>query len=222
MSDDHPADARRPIHRHFLIGLIGAAGYCALSLLSYVAPLAMHLMVLGGLALPLVWGAVTRDWRAMGFRRRKLGLGLGWGLGAGLITAAIGAVVVRERVLPERWGLELAVGIPLWFLVASPFQELFFRGWLQSQWERGLGKTVGLVATTAVFTLWHYCWPLGARSSFPLHTLQGVAATFVAGLVYGYSFQRSGSIVAPWLGHALNGLAFLCMGAGSLVTALQQ
>jgi membrane protease YdiL (CAAX protease family) len=145
----------------------------------------------------------------MGFSRRNLGAGLRWGLGGGLVTSAIGVAVVSERVLPARLGLELAVGIPIWLLVASPFQELFFRGWLQTQWERGLGRGTGLVVTTLVFTLWHYCWALAGQTAVPLYTFQGVVATFASGLVYGYCFQRTESIVAPWLAHALTGVAFL-------------
>lgn len=203
-----------------LIGLVGGAAFCGISLLSYVTPVAVHLMVLTGLLLPLVWGWRTKEWAAMGCHRRNLGAALAWGLAAGVVTSAIGLAVLENRMLPARLGLELAVGVPLWFGVASPFQELFFRGWLQSQWERGLGKGLGLVVTAVVFTLWHYCWPLAAGSSFPLQTLPGVAGTLIAGLVYGYSFQRTRSIVAPWLGHALAGVAYLCVGAGSFLAAL--
>lgn len=137
-----------------------------------------------------------------------------------LIEAVVGSIVLPERSLPPNLELELAVGVPLWLLVASPFQEFFFRGWLQSRLEDGLGKAAGLLAATAGFTVWHYCWPLAAESSVPLTTLGGLAATFGAGLFYGYSFQRTGSILAPWLAHALSGVAFLIMGAGSLVGQL--
>lgn len=220
MSSVETANVQRMASRHRLIGLVGAVGFFGISLLSYVTPAGVPLMVLTGLLLPLVWGWRTREWAAMGFHRRNLGAALGWGLAAGVVTSAIGLALLQERMLPARLGLELAVGVPLWLGVASPFQELFFRGWLQSQCERGLGKGLGLVATTLVFTLWHYCWPLAAGSSFPLHTIPGVAGTVIAGLVYGYSFQRTRSIVAPWLGHALAGMAYLCVGAASFVEAL--
>lgn len=177
-------------------------------------------MVLVGLLVPLVWGWKTKAWQAMGFSRRALGAALRWGAGGGLVTSAIGVMVVRQRALPERLGLELAIGIPLWLLAASPFQEFFFRGWLQSLWERGLGKGMGLAATTLAFTLWHYCWPLAGQTVVPLYTVQGMLATFASGLVYGYCFRRTGNIVAPWLAHALAGVTFLCIGAGSFTAAL--
>jgi membrane protease YdiL (CAAX protease family) len=125
--------------------------------------------------------------------------------------------MMQARSVPPDLGPELAVAIPIWLLLASPFQEFFFRGWLQPRCEQKLGQVTGLLAATAAFTIWHYCWPLGATSSFPLYTLRGFIATFAAGLIYGYSFQRTRSIVAPWLAHALSGIMFVVMGAGSFV-----
>jgi membrane protease YdiL (CAAX protease family) len=221
MSGTRPGDAQQAeATRHIRIALIGSLGFCILSSLGYLTSLGTQLMVLAGLALPLVWGWRTGEWEAMGFSRRNLGAALAWGVAGGLVTSAIGIAVVREWMVPERLGLELAVGIPLWLLVASPFQEFFFRGWLQTRWERGVGKGLGLVVATVVFTLWHFCWPLAGQTAVPLFTLQGVLATFISGLVYGFCFQRAGSIVAPWLAHAMAGVAFLCIGAGSFVGAL--
>ena len=206
--------------RHLVEAALGLGVFCAVSFLSFFAPIALPLMVLSGIGLPLAWGWRTGTWASMGFTGRNAGSAIRWGLVAGVATGLIGFVVLPERSLPPNLGLELAVGVPLWLLVASPFQEFFFRGWLQPRLEDSLGKAAGLLAATAGFTVWHYCWPLAAESSVPLSTLGGFAATFGAGLIYGYSFQRTGSILAPWLAHAFSGVAFLIMGAGSLVGQL--
>ena len=206
--------------RTLIEAVIGALVFCAISLLSFIVPIALPLMVLVGIALPLAWGWRTGTWVSMGFTGQNAASAIRWGLVAGVASGLIGFIVLPERSLPPNLGLELAVGVPLWLLVASPFQEFFFRGWLQPRLEDRLGKAVGLLAATAGFTVWHYCWPLGAESSVPLATIEGLAATFGAGLIYGYSFQRTGSILAPWLAHALSGVAFLIMGAGSLVGQL--
>ena len=200
-----------------VIQLVGYAGFCAISFLSFSVPLALPLMVLTGIALPLAWGRMTGNWESLGFTRRNMGSAIRWGLAAGVATSLIGFVTLQERSVPPNLGLELAVGIPLWLLLASPFQEFFFRGWLQPRWQDRLGRGIGLLVATAAFTAWHYCWPLAAQSSFPLYTLHGLVATFAAGLIYGYSFQRTGSIVAPWLAHAFAGIMFLFMGAGSFI-----
>jgi membrane protease YdiL (CAAX protease family) len=206
--------------RLLIEALIGFLAFCAISLLSFIVPMALPLMVLVGIALPLAWGWRTGDWVFMGFTWQNAASAIRWGLAAGVASGLIGFVVLPELSLPPNLGLELAVGVPLWLLVASPFQEFFFRGWLQPRLEESLGKAAGLLAATAGFTVWHYCWPLAAESSVPLTTLGGFVATFGAGLIYGYSFQRTGSILAPWLAHALSGVAFLIMGAGSLVGQL--
>jgi membrane protease YdiL (CAAX protease family) len=215
VADRRAADGKASAH--LLQAVVGTATFCALSLLSFALPLALSLMVLAGIALPLIWGWMTGTWKFMGFTRRNLGAAVRWALAAGAATGLIGLVVVPERSVPPDLGLELAVAVPIWLLLASPFQEFFFRGWLQPRFEDRLGRWPGLFLATAAFTAWHYCWPLASQSSFPLYTLHGLVATFAAGLIYGYSFQRTGSIVAPWLAHALSGIMFVFMGAGSFV-----
>jgi membrane protease YdiL (CAAX protease family) len=110
----------------------------------------------------------------------------------------------------------------MWLLLASPFQEFFFRGWLQPRCECVLGRGWGLLAVTAGFTGWHCLLPIfgeSARSSFPLYSLRGLVATFGAGLLYGYGFQRTGNVVTPWLAHALAGVMFVAIGSGSFIAA---
>jgi membrane protease YdiL (CAAX protease family) len=177
-------------------------------------------MALAGLVFPLAWGKVTGRWGDMGFTRDHLTGAVGWGIGTGLISCLIGYLTVPERSLAADAGRQLAVGIPVWLLLASPFQEFFFRGWLQPRWERGLGRRWGLLVATVGFTGWHYLLPIfgpSAQSSFPLYSLRGLAATFGAGLAYGYGFQRTGNLVTPWLAHALSGIMFVAIGAGSFL-----
>jgi membrane protease YdiL (CAAX protease family) len=217
MSVDNRTEAETKDCRHLIEALIGYAAFCAISFLSQSVPLALQLMVISGILLPLAWGRMTGNWEIMGFTRRNIGMAIRWGLGAGVATSLVGFVTLRERSLAPSLGLELAIGIPLWLLLASPFQEFFFRGWLQPRCEDMLGKGIGLLVATAGFTVWHYCWPLAAQSSFPLYTLHGFVTTFGAGLIYGYSFQRTGSIVAPWLAHGFAGIMFVSVGAGSFI-----
>jgi len=218
LADNRP-DAGRIARRHLIEALIGFVAFCAISFMSLSVPLAIPFMVLCGVALPLAWGWMPGGWEFMGFTRKNMASAVYWGLAAGLSTSLLGFVSLPVRSLPSNLGLELAAGIPLWLLLASPFQEFFFRGWLQPRCESRLGKSLGLLAATAGFTAWHYCWPLASQSPFPLYALHGLAATFAAGLIYGYSFQRTGSIMTPWLAHAFSGITFLFAGAGSFLDA---
>jgi membrane protease YdiL (CAAX protease family) len=49
----------------------------------------------------------------------------------------------------------------------------------------------------------------------------GLLSTFFVGLLYGYSFQRSQNIIAPWLGHAISGVAFVVVGAMDLIQVIK-
>jgi membrane protease YdiL (CAAX protease family) len=44
-----------------------------------------------------------------------------------------------------------------------------------------------------------------------------MAFTAVMGLVFGYIFQRTGSIIAPWFAHVLTGLTLVLSGAMTFV-----
>jgi len=199
---------------------VGLVVFCGLTAASRRFDAALHVMALTGLLFPLVWGRMTGRWADVGFAKDGLGGAVAWGVGTGLVACLIGYLTVPERSLTEDVWRQLAIGAPMWLLLASPFQEFFFRGWLQPRWEQALGKRLGLVVATAGFTGWHYLLPIfgaSSRSSFPLYSLRGLAATAAAGLVYGYGFQRTTNIVTPWMAHALSGIMFVAIGAGSFL-----
>jgi len=206
-----------------LLEALGVFGlFCALTFASRRVPAALHAMAVFGLLLPLAWGKATGRWAEMGFTGEKLPAALSWGIATGLVSCLIGFLTVPERSLAPHAGLQLAVGIPMWLLVVSPFQEFLFRGWLQPRWESALGRRWGLLVATLAFSGWHPLLPFfGASpgSSFPLHTLKGLAATFAAGLLYGCGFQRTGSILTPWLAHAMAGIMFVALGSGRFLPA---
>ena len=217
---NQPETGRTTARRCFLEALVAFALFCSLAFVSRYVPLALHVMALAGLTLPLAWGKLTGRWADMGFTRHNLTAAVAWGIGTGLASCLIGFLTVSERSLASDLRLELAVGIPMWLLLASPFQEFFFRGWLQPRYECSLGGRAGLLVATVGFTGWHYLLPIfdqSAQSSFPLYTLRGLVATLGAGLVYGYGFQRTRNIVTPWLAHALAGIMFVVIGSASFI-----
>jgi membrane protease YdiL (CAAX protease family) len=201
--------------RRLLEAVIAYALFGGVSFLGRFLPFAFQLMGVIGLALPLAWGWRTGRWVEMGFTRRNLRQALWWGVGAGLATSLLGLVTVGRYSLAPDVGQRLAIGVPMSLLLASPFQEFFFRGWLQPRFEGALGDWPGLLVANLCFALWHYLAPLAGApgSSFPLNTLAGLLSTFVAGLIYGYSFQRTRNIVAPWLSHGLALIVFTLIGA---------
>lgn len=156
-----------------------------------------------------------------GFRRQKLRQALVWGLGAGLPGMLYFFLSSRAHPLPQPplFGLQLAIGVFIAFLILSPFQELFLRGWLQPRFERALGRWLGLLATAISFTLWHFTPPFEGTptSSIAVTSVGGALTTLGMGLVFGYIFQRTGNIVAPWLAHALMIIGTVAVGAMSFI-----
>jgi len=48
-------------------------------------------------------------------------------------------------------------------------------------------------------------------------SVSGFLSTFALGLLMGFVFQRTDNIVAPWLAHALAGIALVILGLMSFV-----
>jgi membrane protease YdiL (CAAX protease family) len=194
--------------------------FCGISALSRVIAPLFFLMVLTGIAFPLIWAKRYHSWEEVGFRRGNMVRAVLWGIGAGLVTSIYTYFVFgKNQGLPDMVGLQLMVGVPVWFLVLSPFQEFFFRGWLQPRFERSVGKWSGLFITSACFTVWHFCPPFEGTSTsiIPITSFTGVASTFLFGVVFGYVFQRHNNILAPWIAHALAGIAAVSMGLMSFL-----
>jgi membrane protease YdiL (CAAX protease family) len=202
------------------ISLISLLGFFLLSHFSRQFSSLFGLVVLLGIGFPLIWAFYTRNWSCLGFGKGKLSQALKWGIPAGVLSSLLGTLVINDFSMPDQLGKQLLVGIPLWILIISPFQEFFFRGWLQSSLSIRLGKHWGLLISNLAFTAWHYLSPIVDLAEFPLRSWTGLISTFLAGLIYGYAFQRSQSIIAPWLGHAISGIIFLIIGAMDLLQVI--
>lgn len=198
--------------RSFIEAAIAYAAFCGLSFSSRFAPPVFLLVIVSGLFFPLLWARLTRDWISVGFTRRNLRQAFLWGLWSGLLGIVYTVIVFgRGYSISPMLGLQLAVGIPIWILVMSPFQEFFFRGWLQPRFQKVMGKWAGLFFTSLCFTLWHFLPPLEgtATSTLPVTSAIGVLSCFGFGMLFGYIFQRTDNIVAPWIAHALAGIALV-------------
>jgi membrane protease YdiL (CAAX protease family) len=191
--------------------------FCCLSILSrFVAPLFL-VVVLSGITFPLVWAKLTKDWSAIGFTRQKRGQALLWGLGAGLLLMVVIWLGSDRRQPGPLFWVQLAVAIPVWILIMSPFQEFFFRGWLQPRFQDALGLWPGLIVTSTSFALWHLCPAFEEAQIVPIASGSGMLFTTAMGMVYGYVFQRTRNIVAPWAAHVLAGLTLVLTGAMTFV-----
>lgn len=218
-SQTQPKDRVR--HRNLLVeALIGYGVFCALGLVSRFIPAVFVLFLTYGIVFPLIWAGATRKWSALGFSRRNLSTALTWGLVAGVVWSVYTYLFFRQdRPLPPLWGLQVAIALPMWLLVMSPFQEFFFRGWLQPRLQTLMGRWVGLGITALAFTLWHYFPQLEgtATTTLPLGSPLGLFSTVLAGLLFGHIFRRTENILAPWLAHAIGGITLVLIGEMSFI-----
>lgn len=219
MSQEH-REGTTKVRTLWVEALIGYSVFCALGLLSRYVPAIFFLFVAYGIVFPLVWARLTHSWEAMGFSRRNLGSALVWGVVAGVAWAVYTFIFFRQdRPLPPLWGLQVAIAFPVWLFVMSPFQEFFFRGWLQPRLQNATGKWLGLGITALAFTLWHFFPQLEgtATATLPLSSALGLVSIVLAGLLFGYIFQRTENILAPWLAHAIGGIALVLIGEMSFL-----
>jgi membrane protease YdiL (CAAX protease family) len=220
MTSQVPSQFKERRRTSLVEALVGYSAFCALGLLSRFVPAVFALFVLYGIAFPLVWAGLAHNWRALGFSRHNVSLAMIWGLAAGVIWAVYTYVVFRhDSPLPRLWGIQVALAFPIWLLVMSPFQELFFRGWLQPRLQAMLGKWGGLGITALAFTLWHFFPPLEgtATTTLPLSSPAGLISTVLAGLLFGYMFQQTENLLAPWLAHAIGGIGLVLIGRMSFI-----
>lgn len=127
----------------------------------------------------------------------RLGLAVAGAVGAGVgLTTAVPRVrtAMADRELPERPGHWVAVEIPLGTVWS---EETAFRGALATVAAGALGPTGGRALQALTFGLTHI--PDARATGEPV--LGTVAATALAGWVFGLLAERSGSLLAPMLAH---------------------
>jgi membrane protease YdiL (CAAX protease family) len=130
--------------------------------------------------------------RDIGFKRDKLlkyilvGVLIGIPLGAGeyfIITPAAVFPTFEIRYLMRDLGyMVVFVGLG---------EELLFRGLVQRDMANLLGWKWGLLGASLMFGVMHLTW----------QSIPELGFTFVAGLVFGYLYHRTGSLTAPAIAH---------------------
>ncbi|MFQ5891125.1 MAG: CPBP family intramembrane glutamic endopeptidase [Gemmatimonadota bacterium] len=158
------------------------------------------------LGFPILLVLLRPQWRdAVGLSARQLPRGLRAVCRAG---PAVFAIVLGLNFAHGRYRVyDVALSVVLtnsayYFLVNSLAEELFFRGAVQSALVHFLRSPVlGLLAASLVFGFYHipmFGWSI-ADTLMPA----------LGGLVFGFAFLRTRSIVAPWFLHGLADLALL-------------
>jgi membrane protease YdiL (CAAX protease family) len=175
----------------------------------------------------LVWARqwVGLSWEELGLARAKVGSGFRVGVLAALVVAAAIFVLVAvpwsrsyfqtDRVAADSTAerfLEPLVFIPIGTVV---FEEVIFRGVLLGVLLRSGPRRRAVVVSSALFGLWHlppaFSDASGKGTAEAVGVIVGtIAVTTVAGVLFAWLRIRSGSLVAPILGHiATNSFAYV-------------
>ena len=160
------------------------------------------------IAVPL-FGASFVLMRSQKLTRKNLGLVLG-NVPIQLTIALSGAVlgfteylILKPQALISTFSLETVLFGSVILIIATGFaEELLFRGILQKNAEKILGKMFGLLYVSILFTALHIGW----------NSVLDLLFVFCVALFYGYSFQKTGSIFGITLSHGIsNTFLFLIM-----------
>lgn len=208
--------AKRPL----IESAIGYFIFCSIGFSSRFIPSMFLLFVIYGIAFPLLWGRLKGHQSGLVLTKQNFRNALKWGITAGIVWGAYTYLVFGIGVpLSPLWLAQIAIALPVWFLVMSPFQEFFFRGWLQPRLQSAFGKPVGLVVSSLSFTFWHFFPPLESSSTtlLQISSTIGILSTILAGILFGYIYQRTENIVAPWIAHALGGVVLVLIGMMSFI-----
>ena len=152
------------------------------------------------IAIPL-FGATYTIMRSQGLTKERVGLI--WGNKkvqllialTGIILGTIEYVILQPKPL-------IATLNPLTLITASIIliistglaEELIFRGIIQKNAENVFGTVMGLLYTAILFTALHIGW----------NSIYDLLFVFSVALFYGYSFQKTKSIVGITLSHGLS------------------
>jgi uncharacterized protein len=183
-------------------------------------------------ALLLLARAVRLSATEVGFGRAQLGRGLRWGAGTAVLVAAVVGVglLLQDHVEPVAMLLsdqravmppggvlyQATLRIPLGTAV---FEEVAFRGVLLALLVRTMGTASAMGVSSMVFGLWHVAPTMVALqvNGVVVSSAAGVGAiagavlvTTVAGMMFCWLRERSGSLLTPILAHwATNSLGLL-------------
>ena len=122
---------------------------------------------------------------------------------SGVVLGFIEYLILKPQPLISSLNLEAVLFAGIILIISTGFaEELLFRGILQKNAEKILGRLWGLLYVSILFTALHIGW----NSALDLLFVFSVA------LFYGYTFQKTGSLFGITLSHGIsNSFLFLIM-----------
>lgn len=117
--------------------------------------------------------------------------------------------VVGLAQIPSEWGLYLFG----FYIINSFMEEGLFRGLMMRQFMTKMSVWKANLLQSFLFGIWHIVWPIKAYifgevdlAGFISYGFQYVLVTFIAGLVFGYMYQKSNSLIGPVVLHTIHNM----------------
>jgi membrane protease YdiL (CAAX protease family) len=204
----------------YFIGAIVGSGLAALAgtdgaspndpLVQLISAILTAAIFLGVVRLTVV-GSGALTWREIGFRRfdrqaaADLALGALTALPVIAITSIVAAVlvvifkVISPSPLPPTGQLGgLALQLIAGAVVAPVAEEMFFRGFALTAWQRSLGPGRAIIRATILFTLAHVVAVQGTDFANAVALIAvGAGSRVPVALALGWLYVRRGSLWAP-------------------------
>lgn len=167
------------------------------------------------LAVPLLAGGVP--WERFKTTSRAVLLGFGSGLlfflfiYGGLHWLHIYFIDIDQlRDLLWEWGFsgQGEIWLVLILLMVNPIlEEVYWRGFIYEKLRKEGTAKFAILMTSAFYTLYHLLSVIPIFNGF--YGLAAVIPVFIAGLIWGYMRERTGSITAAIIGHVLGDMGII-------------
>jgi len=167
-----------------------------------------------------------RVWELLGVKRHRVAASIGQGIAGFGVVVALLAIALSvlgqlgiERIVPlapqaplevfleTRNPLTFAIYFVLVGILAPVIEELIFRGFVYPGLRRIMTVPAAALASALIFAAVHIAVPVGS-----------LLAITLIGVVLAYLYERSGSLIAPMVTHAMyNSFVFLLLAAYALI-----
>lgn len=119
---------------------------------------------------------------------------------SGALLGAIEYQILRPSPPAPTFSITYLIQTTIYMLIFVGFvEELLFRGILMTSFEKYMGQKQALILQSLIFAILHLTWRI------PLEIL----FVFIAGIVFGLLFKKSGSLLPPTVAHGIGNIMLL-------------
>jgi membrane protease YdiL (CAAX protease family) len=165
---------------------------------------------------------------AFGFKTQKLGKSLLYGLGFFAILAGANQLIygllvqlfTGQTAFQSYDLIPALLTMPFMTLCVGISEEGLFRGYMQTHLQKITNLKMAILFQAILFGAWHFVWNLSPFN--PAAMTEYVVTTFIAGLLFGYFYSKTGNLVPLIFAHGLWNSAQMGLTiSGSATNAIQ-